>query len=795
MSNVYILNKLNYFNRQIYTGTLTGDESVYTEVGANFNYNDGVDTVFVAGRQTNSYMDNGNYLLVYDFFISSWFIVDSKKLRNGQYELYLHRDVIRDYYNLIYDKPMFIEKATLPDYDPLIFNKENMTYNQIKSGEWLLKDKTKVPWVVGYYDKKNPLSGNLASVSLEGVADITLDYPIAGWEYFKYTTEPFESLKNNSFELRAKFISSVPTLFFKDFLLGVSNEGKNVYFKSKEFDVDPGLREPFEFEYTYENSLYKSPIKKVFSNFTNWVYLYRSVLNNFSYESQGSLKSLLAFQGKFIQDSTGKVFKIQINRDSDKKETKSVIFGSDLFVRMDSCFKQVQIDPPLPEKKHFLFGNSQANEFSYEVFSRLECYSITLEVQTQYQGSYNFAQARQTQDAPYNIFCLPFGDVTIGNINMTQSQSFSIINEMISTEYSSGRLYDAQLLPYCPLQSIDYDTTTGVINLPTEADLYTEIKNADGVVVGYFFNAPFSSFSFTLQQLNGEVAVETALPPMDEVKVESECSFYRLCSPNYNGQFEFNRAKNGGIDYFDIDCTYKPFSPYIHVSPNFGGLYGRDYDDVRGLICGGEFSLPLMTDNWEKYQAQNKNYQNIFNRQIENMEITQKYQRLQEGVGMVGNAIGSGAATGATVGSVAGPIGGIVAGVAGTVTSLAGGLADLKINDRLRSEALDYTKDMFGFQLGNIQALPNSLTRVDAFTRNNKIFPVLEYYTCTDEEKDALREKIKYNGMTVGRIGKLGDYRTDELSYIKGRIIRLPYDMDSHIANAIADELYKGVFI
>lgn len=98
--------------------------------------------------------------------------------------------------------------------------------------------------------------------------------------------------------------------------------------------------------------------------------------------------------------------------------------------------------------------------------------------------------------------------------------------------------------------------------------------------------------------------------------------------------------------------------------------------------------------------------------------------------------------------------------------------------------------------MGNIQALPSSLAKTSALTFNNKIFPILEYYTCTDEEKQALRDKIKYNGMTVGRIGIIVDFIREEKTYIKGKLIRLEsIDEDFHILNAIADEMNKGVFI
>lgn len=50
-------------------------------------------------------------------------------------------------------------------------------------------------------------------------------------------------------------------------------------------------------------------------------------------------------------------------------------------------------------------------------------------------------------------------------------------------------------------------------------------------------------------------------------------------SPNFNGQFEFSLAKNKqDITSFNVDYTYKPYAPYIHVNPIFNpdGLYGKD---------------------------------------------------------------------------------------------------------------------------------------------------------------------------------------------------------------------------
>ena len=221
------------------------------------------------------------------------------------------------------------------------------------------------------------------------------------------------------------------------------------------------------------------------------------------------------------------------------------------------------------------------------------------------------------------------------------------------------------------------------------------------------------------------------------------------------------------------------------------------------IICNGDFSLTLMNNAWETYQIQNKNYQNIFDREIQNMEVNQKVQRLRGITGILAGGILGGMA------GAKGGIGGALVGAAtGTATAAIGVGINYGLDETLRDEAIDYKKDQFGYNLGNIQALPQSITKTTAFTYNNKIFPILEYYTCTDEEKIALANKVAYNGMTTMRVGKIRDFINNEWSYtinnqtiksknyIKGQIIRLE-DVncdDFHMANEIANEVFKGAF-
>ena len=275
---------------------------------------------------------------------------------------------------------------------------------------------------------------------------------------------------------------------------------------------------------------------------------------------------------------------------------------------------------------------------------------------------------------------------------------------------------------------------------------------------------------------------------------------YRLCSPNYNGQFEFSATKNGGVKGWNISCTYKPYTPYIKVSPIFGNLYGEDFGDARGLICGGDFSIGQTSDAWVGYELQNKNYQVMFDRQITNMEVNNAVQRKLEAWSIGAGAL-QGAASGAMGGGMAGGVWGAVAGGAvGGLSSLGGGFMDRKLNEELRQEQLSFAKDNFGYQLQNIQAMPYSLTKVGSQTADYKMFPFVEYYTCTDIEKEALRSKINWNGMTIMRIGEATSFlkfeEDDVGTFVQATPIRIEADRaNDRMVASIKQELETGVYM
>lgn len=395
------------------------------------------------------------------------------------------------------------------------------------------------------------------------------------------------------------------------------------------------------------------------------------------------------------------------------------------------------------------------------------------------------------KDGPFDVFCIPFADdmkIRVGSSEVQANKQFAMSIASEIGRNLDGNCYDIQLLPFCPMTG--YTVTDDIFDInSSDAKRRTAIMRGDSIVYWMFWSTSNSgTFNIHLPLLAGNK------------KLANQCDMYRLVSPNYSGQFEFNLAKNGGyVEYFNVDYTYLPISSYIHVNPDFKGLYGSDFNDARGLICQGDFSIMYLKDAYLSYQQQNKNFEQIFSREISSMDFNRKYQRMGETISAWTGAIGAGGGIGGLISGVAGGIAGGIAGVA----SLGAGYADRAISDKLYQESVSFKKDMHEMQLENIKALPNSIAKSTAYNENNKIFPILEYYTCTEEEKDLVAKAIVNMGMTVNAVGKPIDYVYNTWSYngifskgfFKATMLRLEgLPEDYHMLQAIAEELSLGIY-
>lgn len=788
MGNIKIYkNYNNYFNRTLVTAEPTGEQLVY-EDNVNFNPNDNVNTNMIIGKFGKPYNGTGDYAIVTDGNeVTHWFIMENVRTRGNQFRVTFRRDLLRDFYSQWTGATCRINKATVENNSPYIFNSENISLNQIKKAEEQLKDESKVAWICGFVARDNTAS--TLTLNTDIIPDIIVSGGIQNWDYYNYVGQGLDYLyETGDIDLvyyRIEDREGMQPYYRQRSLRQFSAPGENSNLQGFPYDTTLSVHETSVEDFENHMASLKNAI------YIRWSSVEDKYVGLPPYaEEEATIENLRKLKGKIVKDeAANKYYIIRVKDGLEKVMHKAITEKA----QGDNLFYDFVNNNASPFKAS---GNA-AMYAMYYVYN----ISITLEETAYGEYTVNFPTASDrllNKNAPFDLFCIPYGDNIIiqgqgeratEQVEFNGQKAMAIASEL--GRVLDKKCYDIQLLPYCPMTGyISSETVDGKVLFDINASdtkRYTEIKQGDSLA-GYIYWSTSSSGTFDIIK-----NIKT-----ENLKIENECKFLRLVSPNYNGQFEFNLAKNGGeIQYFNVDYTYLPYSSYIHVNPNFGRLYGADYDDARGLICQGDFSIMYLSDAWVQYQIQNKNYDNIFNRQIQNMDVKRKYQRVEQAASGVANALGTGAAIGITTMN---PAAGIAA---GTASAAAGG-ADFAIQEALFREQKAYASDMHEYQLDNIKALPDSIAKTTAYTKNNKIFPTLEYYSCTEKEMETVARIIANTGMTVGVIDLPINYICNSWSYgeiedrgfIRADIIKVSgIEDDTHLATELSKELSKGVYL
>lgn len=781
----------NYFNRIVkkedsITAYKEASTSYLEYPDVNFDPNDGVITSLVVGGPTQKldtvqvldFEDSGSpdYLIAYvnttndgPIIKSRWFITECDRVRNGQYKLSLKRDSLVDYFDDIKSAPCYVEKATITDVNnPLLYNKEGLAVNQIKTAEHLLKDNSGVAWIVGYVSQKmmsETIDSNFGTKQLNSSGQASSTF------YF-----------DNANTISRMWLTNLDGS--TTYAVGNSGDGKFTY------SINSSTK-----YITYNINLPAQANSTVAVRFT---YRLGTTVENGSYSVDLAGDDVRAH----VEDAPYDIFCIPFgeillnsaNITTSKESALAIALG--MSGDLGSFLYDIQLLPYCPRMD--LIG---ANKI-YEILG-----SEDIDYSYIKQGNTIKNILIWCKKSTFSNYAFPDTDILIDRPvdSTTKTKTISSTNARCITNtsgYSSVYITDNSIKGLTNVTVTGVSVSKGSYNAASTG--INDFSYNDGInciIMGQIYTPDFpwgtsegwtASITFTYN--------EYEYPEYLDRKVSNECDLYRLVSPNYNGQFEWSIAKSSGnANVFDIDCTYKPFQPYIHVQPRFTNLYGSDFDDARGLICGGDFSLPIISDAWTQYQIQNKTYQEMFDRQINHMDTQHMLNDSSMGLAQ-GNAMFNGIVnTGSSMASSKSYYEAIAKGITGfgktawnTFTSdLQRGYAREAYND-----TRDFTIDMFNYNLQNVQALPYNLTKVGAYNANNKIFPMVEFYTCKDVEKQALRDKMTYNGMTVMVIGKIEDYiDNSEKRFIKAQLIRLEIPDDSHVVNDIYNELNKGAYI
>ena len=260
----------------------------------------------------------------------------------------------------------------------------------------------------------------------------------------------------------------------------------------------------------------------------------------------------------------------------------------------------------------------------------------------------------------------------------------------------------------------------------------------------------------------------------DLTEINKECDTIKIVSPSRASQYLFRPYNNGGIMEFRTKITLRPYNTIIYVRPSTKGLLMYDYDDKDCLIISEDFSLTAVTSEWTNYIYNNRNYNDVFERQIQGREFERTWERKIEDAQKKSDEWTSRNISAQKASTYTGnlPIISSVAGAIGTAfqdqTYLQMAQIDRQYNEALYQEGIQISRDLFNLQLENIQSqplVPSKITTLDA-----KLLPgvYLEYYSTNPTELQAINDFYRFNGNRVDAYGTFNQYWG---WFVRGKII------------------------
>lgn len=743
----------------------------YDTSDINFNPNDGVNTENVVNWDIDG--EAPDYLIAYDLngnIVSRWFVVEWTRIRGRQYKATLRRDVIADNYEYISQANIFFQRGPISNpNNPLIFNTEGMSFNQIKKDQRVLKDETNCAWIVGYLSRDYSESKNVTSIPV-----FTRTFKSYS-EYGIILNDPSDVSKGGVIKAYPKNNVSSLIATFEDtdrvpILRRIGRRYEDGI--TIDFEEKGSLNDGYAFRTDLDERLFELMIQEYneYPNLKTTITTDIDIYHN-EYASYENLQKI--YDGMLI-NINGQPYRIRIK--STKQESIRESSSNNRFATYYNTMVQLCNGIASKDSRLIFINKDNPLMVGYELYTIELSFEQAIEYWNTRTVQFNSSNTRRKcSDATYDIFCMRYN---LENLRLAQS---------IWTNLGDN-IYDIQILPYCPSRyAIPLIEGRQKSDYLENVD-YNKIINSEGSDVDYLIWCDMSSDQFVIEE-TVTIKNRTSDVILNQ-KISNECDLYRLSSPNMSSSFEFSPAKNGNVTNFVVSYTYKPLNPYIRIRPSFANLYGQDYKDARGLILSGDFSIDRVSNAWINYQIQNKNYENIFNTKIKSMD----YQHDQS---LISNIVGLGTST------AKGIIGGAIAGNPvsvglGAASGLTTGITNLVTGENKYKDQRQLSIDLYNYELGNIKAQPDTMNKISAYNIDNNYYPVIEYFTASDEEIEMFKNKIKFQSYKLMKIGKIEDFGLEEglgNIFVKGEVIRIGIYDDDHMANEIYNEIYKGVYL
>lgn len=818
----------NYYNRQLkIRETLEDyidDDDIYiTSIGTderpmNFDIKDGLLTEaifnYTAANPTPDYA-----IVEFEDTFTRWFVIECKQTRGLQHKAILKRDVLAEFYSVIKESPCIIQKGYVGNSSVLAFNKEQQQYNKIKDKELLIKDNTNMGYVVGFIDRDAEHSG-VIDATYKGSLQINFDYaslPTSIKDYMAIGSatpnEKLERIKGDSttnicpsLDFGLKTIRSKLWYHGKVFSKPRSNFPSAPSTGEKVTNYTTLDRDGYSaFPVTYTNCYAVSEnyvdIDEAADFMSSYASIWRNKLLNITKDMWYSYLDLDLSTLAVLEQLNGKIceiggvyYKCKLISGLSVQNKSMVVNTSPYATALTNALKvtlpsETELNGIVLKQRSVYYDEDHTpfdtESTDYTIYYNTE--EIYLRLVPQNVNVWTELTAKSSRshliDAPYDMFVIPYGDDSLSYVYMNETyhpdknMAVNLAIEMCRS-LGTGVSYDIQIVPYCPIRNEGTIGDTIDFSLCNCEPIYNGTNHdATDTVIGVYMWAEKSSDTFSIVESRSDLTLVGSELTYKEI---TQLKQFILCSPDKAAQWEFNPCMNNGIKKWNVSFDYRPFSSYVKVQPEWDYLYGTTESDMRGLIFNGSYSITQLSDAWNNYVANNKNYQAIFDTQIGSQIKQYDIQNKAAWETLTARSIGWG--------------------FVGPAMKTYYNIKEQEMQESIQNVQLEAQRKLFEYQLDNIQSQPTTISKLTSINTDFRIFPFVEIFTGSDTDIKNFRNNIKWNGMTIMCVGLIEEYlESGTETFIQATLLRynhfIEIENDFTAVQEINTELNKGIYI
>ena len=487
-----------------------------------------------------------------------------------------------------------------------MYNSESMNLNQIKQFEIPLKDETESGWVVGYipsdaFPKVEPEYDRVEkTVSIPMSADITVN-GLSSWKYWAYCTNnpsyKFMADSTGRRKVTVKIrsentynsVSSVRAdLITADYTFYPNSTDAGTYTRKNSGSITASFSQ-LNYPQWYQDY---GPVTLKQGTLSADVCgsIFDPVRNNSAFNSaldtiletditMDDTAALRRLQDKIILDSSNNTYY--------RISVISISEGKPITVTSDTTGGQAALNA-LKNAMNYIGsagGTLQGDYTTFTASNSSESYAIQLtNVGVSLYVDLNSDRAH-LNDAPYDMFCIPFSDtlkLKYDSTTFTCSKNIALsMATEIAKDLGSGTVYDVQLLPYCPNRTLVVNSSSPSTVLDLTGVKYDLIKesvtnNPKSAIIW----CTESTFQVPISTESGIVKFE---PTTDAPSTIIPQNYYTI--PNnitsFQGKMEVDTINSNNVVVYKVDrSTNKVINNSLYQSV---GINIDGYLDIHTL--------------------------------------------------------------------------------------------------------------------------------------------------------------------------------------------------------------------